>query len=227
MLAIAVLLVGGWGGGRTPAAAVERTQSTLTPLPTGTPAPVVVAQVPAGTPLPLKLPIASGAITAIGYHAARGLALRPYGHRVNEGALTRLWHRVFGGNTRGLRFFQLAGGAGSATAELDVGAAPGTDVYAPLDGTIESITPLIVNGKTFGVRLDIRSDVAPAVVVSISHLRIDPALSVGSTLTASVSRIGQVLALSPVEEQALSRYTPDAGDHVAITTRYDAASLAS
>ena len=132
-----------------------------------------------------------------------------------------------GGNTRGLRYFQLSGGKGESTAELDVGAAPGTDVYAPLDGTIVAITPLVVDGRQFGVRLDIRSDAAPAVVVSISHLRPDPSLTVGSTVTASVSRIGTVLALSAVEQQALARFTQDDGDHVAISARSDAQSLAS
>jgi hypothetical protein len=224
VLSIVVLLVGAWSPSRAPAEATAGALggANAKPLPTGLPKPVVVAQVPGSTPLPLKLPIAAGAITAIGYHAAAGLGLKPYGHRVNEGALSHLWHRVFGGNTRGLRYFQLAGGTGAETAELDVGAAPGTDVYSPLDGTVVGITPLIVDGTQYGVRLDIRSDAAPSVVVSVSHLAVDPSLAIGSALTASVSRIGQVIALSRIEKQALAHYTQDQGDHAAITARIDA-----
>jgi hypothetical protein len=223
LLGAGVLATSGWDKARAPIAAPQAGGvASVNPLPTGLPQPIVVAQVGGGTPLPLKLPIAAGAITAIGYHAAQGLPLTPYGHRANEGTLTHLWHRVFGGNTSGLRYYQLSGGAGSATAELDVGAAPGTDVYAPIDGTVTGITPVVINGKQYGVRLDIRSQDAPSVVVSLSNVVADPALHVGSALTASASLVGQVIALSRVEQQALAHFTNDAGDHVALVASQQA-----
>jgi hypothetical protein len=223
VLAVGVLATSGWGwqSARAPVKAPASASGVgdLKPLPTGLPQPIVVAQVPGTTPLPLKLPIAAGAVTALGYHAAAGLPLTPYGHQANEGMLTHLWHRVFGGNTRGLRFYQLNGGSGPDTAELDVGAAAGTDIYAPIDGTVTGITPVVLNGKQYGVRLDIRAQQAPAVVVTVSNLAVDPALHVGSALTASVSRIGQVISLSGVEQQLLAKYTNDDGNHAVITAR--------
>jgi hypothetical protein len=223
VLAVGTEITSGWGwqSARAPVNAPTAAAAgvNLKPLPTGLPQPVVVAQVPGAAALPLKLPIAAGAITAIGYHAASGLALTPYGHQANEGLLTHLWHKVFGGNTRGLRYYQLGGGDGPATAELDVGAAAGTDVYSPIDGTVTGITPVILNGKQYGVRLDVRAQQAPSVVVSLANLQVDPALHVGSALTASVSRIGQVIDLAGVEQQALQRFTNDDGNHVAITAR--------
>jgi hypothetical protein len=50
--------------------------------------------------------------------------------------------------------------------------------------------------------------------VSISRLRPDPSLKVGGTVTASTSKLGQVLDLSKVEKQALAQYTNDEGNHV-------------
>jgi hypothetical protein len=79
-----------------------------------------------------------------------------------------------------------------------------------------------VNGTQFGVRLDIRSQEAPSLVVSLSNVVADPALHVGSALTASVSLVGQVIALSRVEQQALARFTNDAGDHVAVVASQQA-----
>jgi hypothetical protein len=216
-LSVGVLAMSGWQRARAPITPTAASgASTLKPLPTGLPQPIVVAQVPGTAPLPLKLPIAAGAITAIGYHAAAGLELTPYGHRANEGTLTHLWHRIFGGNTRGLRYYQLSGGEGPATAELDVGAAAGTDVYAPVDGTVTGITPVIIDGKPYGVRLDVRSQASPAIVVSLSNVEPDPSLHVGSALSASVSLVGQVIGLCRVEQQSLAKFTNDCGDHVGI-----------
>ncbi len=55
--------------------------------------------------------------------------------------------------------------------------------------------------------------------MSLTHLSPDPALTVGSTISASSTKIGRVLDLSGVEKQALARYTQDAGNHVAIELR--------
>jgi hypothetical protein len=76
---------------------------------------------------------------------------------------------------------------------------------------------VILNGKQYGVRLDIRAQQAPAIVVSIANLVVDPALHVGSSLTASVSRIGQVVDLTGVETQSLAHYTNDVGNHAVVT----------
>src|SRR5207244_5071162 len=118
-----------------------------------------------------------------------------------------------------LVYYQLGGGPGSPPASLDVGAASGTDVYAPVDGTIVGLTSYVVKGRAFGVRLDIQPTNAPSLVVSVSPVRPDPSLTVGSSVAASRSKIGSVVDLSGVERLALARYTRDAGNHVSIVVR--------
>ena len=184
-------------------------------LPSGPPRPQVVAL--QGS-LRIQLPISQDRVTAIGYHAAGdgALPLKPLGRQGNEGLFTRLVHRIFGGGHGGLRYYQLSGGSGAATAALDVGATPGTDVYAPVDGSVVGITGEIVNGRAYGVRIDIQPSGAPSIVVSITRLRPDPALTVGSSVAAASSKIGTVLDFAGVERQALAQFTQDAGNHVTL-----------
>jgi hypothetical protein len=192
-------------------------------LPAGPPDPLVVATQGA---LRIQLPIEQNRVTALGYHAAGegALALRPVGSRGNQGLLGRMFDRLFGGNDSSLVWYQLRGGVGSSTSALAVGAAPGTDVYSPVDGTIAGITGYVINGARRGVRIDIRPLTAPALVVSVTRLRPDPSLTVGTSVAAGSNRIGTVLDLSALERQALARYTQDAGNHVTVQV-YSAAAL--
>ena len=184
-------------------------------LPAAPPTPMTVAL--RGS-LRIQLPIAQSQVTAIGYHAANdgGLQLTPLGHQANEGALSRLAHKLFGGGHGPFPYYQLSGGA---TDVLDVGAAPGTDVYAPVDGTVIGISNYILNGRAYGARIDIQPAAAPSLVVSMTQLKPDPALTVGTTVTAAGTKVGRVIDLSGVEKQALAQYTQDAGNHVSIELR--------
>jgi hypothetical protein len=224
LLAIALIVtlsLTAFSGGTTAAPAAQPVPASRL-LPAGPPGPLIVATQGA---LRLQLPIARQQVTAIGYHGAddTALPLQPLGHQGNEGFLTRLVHHVFGGGSGGLTYYSLDGGTGVSTGELDVGAAPGTDVYSPVDGTIVGLTPYVLNGKTYGERIEIQPSDAPSVVVALRNLKPDPSLTVGSSVAAATSRLGTLLALSKVERQALARYTQDAGDHVAITVRPSAA----
>lgn len=184
----------------------------------GLPVPQVVAT---QGPLRIQMPIAQGRVTAIGYHGAGDGALRlqPLGRRGNHGLLGRLRDRLFGAEAGALVWYQLPGGRGIPTSALDVGAAPGTDVFAPVDGTVLAISDLIIDRKRVGVRVEVQPVSAPSLVVSISRLRPDPALTVGSTVMAAKTRIGTVVDLSKVERQALAGYTQDAGNHISIEVR--------
>jgi hypothetical protein len=168
-------------------------------------------------PLKLQLPIAQLHVTAIGYHAgANGaLALDPLGRQGNRGFLRRLLDRVAGSESGGLLYYRLQSG-GHGTSVLDVGAAPGTDVFSPVDGTVIGITDFVLDDQPRGVRIDIQPASAPSLVVSLTRLRRDPALTVGVSVAAGVSKLGAVLDLSAVEQQALARYTQDAGNHVSV-----------
>ncbi len=191
-------------------------------LPSGPPSPQVVAQIGS---LHLQLPVSQNRITAIGYRGGTdgSLSLDPVGTQANAGILTRLFRKVVGVGAAKIRWYALA--EGSPTGALDVGAAPGTDVYSPIDGAVVGMTPFILDGRQYGMRIDLQPSSAPSLVISLTHLRPDPSLTVGSPVAATASKLGSVLDLSGVERQALARYTQDAGNHVTIEV-HPAATLA-
>ena len=212
---LVILLVSAFQSGGSPAIGGGVPASASRLLPAGPPSPLVIA---VHDSLRIQLPINQRNVTAIGYHGAGDDALPfdPLGRRLNEGLFSRVFHRIFGGGGGKLAYYQLGGGAGPATGSLNVGAAPGIDVYTPADGTIVGVRPYVLNGKNYGSVIDLQPSADPSVVISISHLRADPALTVGSPLTAGTSRIGTVIDFSNVERLALARYTQDAGNGVAI-----------
>ena len=187
-------------------------------LPGGPPAPQVVAF---QNELRIALPIAQDKVTAVGYHAAGdgALALEPVGSQANAGVFTRLLRRLFGQDKGSIRYYLMGGGAGPQTGALDIGAPVGTDVYSPVDGTVVGITDNVIAGETHGVRLDIQPVGSPGLVVSVENVEGDAGLSVGSTVTASRSKLGSIVDLSGVEDAALARYTQDSGQHVHIEVR--------
>ncbi|HEU5279256.1 MAG TPA: hypothetical protein VFU26_10165 [Gaiellaceae bacterium] len=212
---LGTLLITAFGQGATTEASQALPGPSSRLLPVGPPTPLTVAL---HGSLRIQLPVTQGRVTAIGYHSSGdgAIPLSPLGRQGNEGALSRLAHKIFGGGGAGFVYYQLNGGE---TAVLDVGAVPGTDVYAPVDGTIVGISDYILNGRAYGSRIDIQPSAAPSLVVSLTHLSPDPALTVGSTIAASSTKVGRVLDLSRVEKQALAKYTQDAGNHVAIELR--------
>lgn len=168
--------------------------------------------------LHLQLPISQNRLTAIGYHSADdgALALHPLGHQANEGLVQRIVHGVFGGGGGSPKWYSLGGGAPSA---LDVGAPIGSDVYSPVDGTVVAIRPFIVEGKAYGSEIDIQPQTAPSIVVAVTQLVADPALTVGASVVSGATKLGRVADLAAVEQQALARYTNDAGNHVTVEVR--------
>ena len=169
----------------------------------------------------LQLPVAQSAVTAIGYHHAGdgSLAARPGRAPGQRGPLRAALAPARGHEARSLVWYQLRGDRGPGTSALAVGAAPGTDVYSPVDGTVVGITDFVLSNRTYGARIDIRPQRAPSVVVSLTHLRADPSLTVGSAVAKARSKIGVVVDLTAVERQALARYTQDAGNNVSLSVR--------
>jgi hypothetical protein len=174
--------------------------------------------VAAADTLRIQLPIAQNAVTALGYHrgAEQAVDLEPLGRQGNEGLLSRLWHRIAGSAEDDLVWYQLGGGAGPGTSALDVGAPAGTDVYAPVDGTVVGISDYVLSNRVYGARVDIRPTNAPSLVVSMTQLRSDPALTVGAAVAAGTSKVGTIVDLAGVERQALARHTQDAGNNVSL-----------
>jgi hypothetical protein len=220
-LVVLVLTAFGSGGARSEPAAAT---SGLDVLAADTrPEPQVLAT--AGN-LRLQQPVAQESVTAIGFHGARdgALELDPAGRQANEGLLLRLWRRIAGTPDDGLVWYQLEGTTGPGTRVLDVGAAPGTDVYAPVDGTVAAIGNFVIDGRRLGARIDIRPLQAPSVFVSLVHVRPDSALTVGSPVQAATSRIGTVVDVASVERQSLAAHARDRGNNVALAV-YPAAGV--
>ena len=200
---------------------------------TATPTPPVAAGVPPEPQilatvgnLQIRLPIAAEAVTAIGFHGGAGdgaMKLAPVGRQANQGLLARLWHRIAGSSQEGPVWYQLDGGPG--TEVLDVGAAPGTDVYSPVDGSVVSISDFVLDGKVYGSRIDVRPSAAPSLIVSLSHLEPDPSLAVGSPVLASSSKLGTVVDVAAAERQALAKHARARGNNVAIDVHPAAGSL--
>jgi hypothetical protein len=165
----------------------------------------------------LQLPVAQARLTAIGYHSAHdgAVSLSPVGHQVNEGLLQRIVHGIFGGGGGSPHWYELGGG----TSALDVGASAGTDVYSPVDGTIAAIRPFVVEGRHYGSQIDIAPQTAPSLVVTVTQLVSDPALTVGAAVVSGATKLGRIVDLAAVERQALARYTNDAGNHVTVEVR--------
>ena len=179
------------------------------------PVPEIVAQ---RGPLPLQLPVSQSRLTAIGYHSANdgALSLQPSGHQANEGVVQRIVHGIFGGGGGSPRWYQLGGGGTSA---IDVGAPVGSDVYSPVNGTVVAIRPFVVEGRQFGSEIDIQPQTAPGLVVAVTQLVADPALTVGTAVASGATKLGRVANLAAVEQQALARYTNDTGNHVTVEVR--------
>jgi len=209
---VVALVLTAFGGG-TARPPVPLASSTFTSA-QAKPLPEIVAL---RGPVRLQLPIAQGRVTAIGYSAASdALPLAPYGQQANEGLISRVVHGIFGGSGGNPRWYQLGGGGTNA---LDVGAVAGTDVYAPVDGIVAAIRPFIVMGKQYGSEIDIQPQSSQSLVVAVTQLSADPSLTVGSAVVSGTTKIGTVVDLASIEEQALAQYTNDGGNHVTIEVR--------
>jgi hypothetical protein len=182
-------------------------------LPGGPPAPQVVA---VQGSLRISLPISQSKVTAVAYHAVGegALALDPVGTQANAGVFTRLLRRLFGQDKGSIRYYLIGGGPGPDTGGLDIGAPVGTDVYAPVGGTVIGVTQQVLSGRPVGVRVDIQPSGSPGLVVSVENITGDEALTVGSTVAAARTKLGSVVDLSEVQTAALARYTQDSGQHV-------------
>jgi hypothetical protein len=212
---LVALLLTAFGRGGETAVTVTGPAPAARLLPAGPPRPEIVAMQDS---LRIQLPVNQNRVTALGYHASgtQALPLEPVGTQANAGLAERLFRRLFGSSGSELRYYMLEGGAGAETGGLDVGAPVDTDVYSPVDGSVISITDNVVNGRAYGVRIDIQPSGSPGVVVTLWNLRADPALTVGSTVSSAKTKVGRVIDLSEVERAGLARYTQDNGQHVHI-----------
>jgi hypothetical protein len=220
VVAVVVLLTAFGGSAAPPRATAPASASRL--IPVGPPSLETVAKV---GELHVQLPVSQARVTAIGFQGGTegALALDPVGNQGNQGLLRRLVRSVTGSSSSGPRWYQLPGGIGPPTSALDVGAPSGTDVLSPVDGSVVSIEPVIIDGSRLGSTIEIQPTGQASLVVDVSHVRVDPALLVGSPVTAGGTRLGSLVDFSHAEKQALARYTNDAGNHVVVEVHPSAA----
>lgn len=167
--------------------------------------------------LTIQLPVAAASLTAIGFHGSRdgALSLQPVGRQANEGLLARLWRSIVGARRASPRWYQLEDGP-QGTNVLDVGTPPGTDVYAPVSGSVVAVSDVVVGGRTIGSRIDLRPSSSPAVMVSVANVSTDRSIAVGTPVVVAASKLGTAVDIAAVEEQALAAHAPDGGNNVSI-----------
>jgi hypothetical protein len=174
--------------------------------------------------LELFVPIRIDRISAISYHpvaGSRSYSLNPVGRQANANLLDSLWRHVFGDGGGGVRYYVTDGG----TDAVDVGARAGTDVYAPVNGQVVSLSPDVIDGDavSYGVTVAIQPTGNPSVVVSIAHVVLDlspagqPTLQVGTQVEHGRTRIGTVADTSSVLQSDVAQYTSDGGDNAEIS----------
>ncbi|MCC6832680.1 MAG: hypothetical protein IT200_15165 [Thermoleophilia bacterium] len=151
----------------------------------------------------LRLPIDQTRITAIAFHASdnpTSVELQPVGD---------LEYHTSPRNGR----------PGPERAAVDVGAPAGTLVYSPVDAVVVGVSPWVLRGRVQGYQVSVEPQNAGDVLVVLTHIGAHDGSAmptVGQAVRAGQTPLGEVLDLSGVVDQELSRYTADAGNHVAI-----------
>lgn len=184
----------------------------------GAPAPQTIAEavVDEGSAgLRLQLPIRREAVTAIGFgpRNQRGvMELDPTGTRANTSWIRHVLDRFLATTPPGeLPWYQLDDGrVGMAT----IGAAPGTEVYAPIDGTVQAITAYEIDGAARGMVVQLQPVGDPQTVVILRNLDADVELRVGDPVQQSATRLGTVRDMEGVVASPLADVTHDSGSGV-------------
>jgi hypothetical protein len=167
----------------------------------------------------ISIPVRPASLTGLGYHPSGEnlLELEPRGKDLSSSALTRVF---LGGSTPerlGYHVMDPAGRPGPATGALDVGAEAGTQVYAPVTGTVTAIRPDPVVPNAFVVEIkptdrpDLRVQVSGVTELSEQEGGVD------SPVTAGATRLGKVADSTQVLSPQLASYTSGSGNHVTVT----------
>lgn len=102
---------------------------------------------------------------------------------------------------------------GKQKTAVDCGAAAGSSVYSPVDGTVMQVRPYKLYGKYDDFEIHIKPDAWSDLDVIVLHVT-DPAIEPGTRVIAGLTRIARVRALSKVVSGLqLRTYTLDGGNH--------------
>ncbi|MDO8950264.1 MAG: M23 family metallopeptidase [Actinomycetota bacterium] len=223
---------------RRPQALTSSTETTTTASVSATPG--VPPRDPTPTfasyrSLMLRLPIDGNDVTAIAFHQASGeqaihlsslvgdadMALAAKNKAVPRSSLasasasasaeaSSVVQTVWDGKV--LRLWR-SNRRGAPDTAIDVGADPGTDVFAPVTGTVVQIRSYNLYEKYPDYEIHIRPDGWAEVDVVLIHVD-DVSVKVGERVAGGVSRIACVREMSGKVALQLGGYTRNGGDHV-------------
>jgi hypothetical protein len=170
----------------------------------------------------LLLPVPRDATTAIAFHPVDGadsVALAPAGEPAGDGGSV-----VADGVAH--YFVMDSGGTAisSSTSGLDVGAAPGSPVLSPAYGRVAAVKTYSLLGRHADVEIDIRLATDPTLLLVITHV-VGPRVHVGDQVAAGTV-LGRLRGFPADVQQAIKRFTNDAGDHVQLVVMRTAPDLA-
>jgi hypothetical protein len=163
----------------------------------------------------LLLPVSRRDATIIAYQAVSdtsAVALTPIGEQANANALVRFFRGIFS-TPPAVRYYFLDGGAGPVTTSVLVGAAVGSQVTAPISGSVTAVKDYLLFGKYPDVQIDIRPEKTSGTTVTLLFIT-DPVVSIGDIVTAGKTPLGKVRECPGQLGRNLSAYTHDSGSHV-------------
>lgn len=231
-LAVALLAAAAASGPAVPSAGVETTAtvvsaSTTPSVPPRDPTPVFASY----RSLMLRLPIDPRDVTAVAFHQASGkeaihltslardadMALAAKNKAVAASTVasagseaTATLETVWGGSV--LRLWR-SNRSGKPDTAADIGADPGTDIYAPVTGTVVQVRAYKLYDKYEDYEIHIHPDGWPEVDVVLIHVD-DVSVAVGERVACGVSRVASVRKMSDKIDIQLGGYTKNGGDHV-------------
>lgn len=187
-------------------------------LPVGPPEPQRLAEAVLGRDEPglrLQLPIHRDAVTGVGFGSrdvADVVELDPAGERANLSWGRRVLDRFLSTDPPGdLSWFQLDG---ETPTMVTIGAAAGTDAYAPIEGRVLAIVPHRVSGERHGDVVQLQPLGDAQTVIVLRNLDADPQLQVGQAVSEGATRIGTVRDLQGAVEAPLAAFTHDSGSGI-------------
>ena len=166
----------------------------------------------------ISTPIRPESLTGLGYHPEGEslVAMVPRGENLSANPLVRLFSD--GETPEDIHYYMMdaAGRTGPQTGALDVGAAAGITVYAPVTGMVTAIRPdPMVQGANV---VEIKPDANANVRVTVSLVRTgEDSAGVTNRVTAGMTELGTVANPAEILDPQLSSYTSDAGNHVTIS----------
>jgi hypothetical protein len=166
----------------------------------------------------ISTPIRPESLTGLGYHPEGEslVEMAPRGENLSANPLLGLFADGTTPEKIHYHMMDAAGRAGPQTGALDVGAAAGTTVYAPVTGMVTAIRPdPMVQGANV---VEIKPDANANIRVTVSLVRSgEGSPGVTNRVTAGMTKLGAVANSAKILDPQLSSYTSDGGNHVTIS----------